>query len=79
MTPNPAYTQKLLKAGKEVIDPLKKAKASVKDVIVIEAPAFDIPIFILFTIESFGSVVSRALTITKISSTPIPISKKVNN
>ena len=56
MTPNPAKKQKLERPGRLVVVPRKNAMAFVKLVIVMEEPAFIIAIFILFSIESLGSV-----------------------
>lgn len=54
--PIPANKQKLFKAGREVKEPQKKAKQSVKEVMVMDAPADAKPFFILSLIESVTGV-----------------------
>lgn len=56
MTPSPQKKQKLDRAAMEDEHPNKNAAAFVNDVIVIEAPAWIIPCYILFSIESLGFV-----------------------
>jgi len=73
-TPRPQKKQKLERASREEVHPKKKATPLVKDVIVMEAPAWIIPCFILVSTESLGLVWSIADEMTNISSTPIPMS-----
>ena len=64
--------QKLLRAGKVVIDPNRKATTPVTAAIVIDGPACFNPILNRsFGCMSIGTK-SILLTITNISSTPIP-------
>ena len=56
ITPSPQKKQKLDKASMDDVHPRKKAAALVKEVIEIEAPAWIIPYYILFSIESLGFV-----------------------
>lgn len=56
MTPSPQKKQKLERAYVDDVHPRKNAAALVKEVIVIEEPAWTIPCFILFSIESLGFV-----------------------
>lgn len=74
ITPSPQKKQKLDKASKEEVQPKKKATPFVKEVIEIEAPAWIMACYILFSIESLGLVWSMADEMTNISSTPIPMS-----
>lgn len=76
MTPSPQKKQKLDRASMDEVQPRKKAAAFVNDVTVIEAPAWIIPCYIRFSIESLGFVWSMADEITNMSSTPIPMSMK---
>jgi len=75
-TPRPQKKQKLERASMEEVQPKKNAAAFVKDVMVIEAPAWIIPCCILFSTGSLGFVWSMAEEMTNMSSTPIPISMK---
>ena len=56
MTPSPQKKQKLERAAVDDVHPRKNAAALVKEVMVIEEPAWIIPCFILFSIESLGFV-----------------------
>ena len=68
--------QKLLSAGNVVMEPRKKASPSVTDVIVTEGPACVSPIRKRSFAERCIGVWSMVLTITNMSSTPIPKSMK---
>ena len=72
MTMTPAIVHMLEMARTFDFEPMKKATASVKDVIVMEGPACRIPYFILSSGLRSNEVWSMALQTTKMSSTPIP-------
>ena len=71
-----AKTQKLRKAVRELMPPKAKARQLVREVIVIEGPAWHIAFLTRSSAVAYKSVWSMALQMTNISSTPIPISKK---
>jgi hypothetical protein len=54
--PRPAKKQKLDRASRELVAPIKNAKAFVIEVIVIDVPAFTKAYFILISTESLGLV-----------------------
>jgi hypothetical protein len=56
MTPSPQKKQKLERAAIEEVHPRKNAAAFVNEVMEIEAPAWIMPSFILFSTESLGFV-----------------------
>ena len=66
--------QKLSRPGKFVKAPRKKASASVTDVIVMEGPACFKPILNLSSADRWSGAQSIQLTMTNMSSTPIPSS-----
>lgn len=71
-----AKKQKLLRASRDVKPPKKKARAFVKEVIVIEGPAWERPTTNLLSAGRWSGVWSIVFTITNMSSTPIPNSMK---
>ena len=75
----PAKMQKDFRAIEDVWEPKKKATALVKEVMVIEGPAWLMATFIRSFTGLLMSVWSMALHTTNMSSTPMPSSKKGNS
>ena len=74
-TQNAQKTQKLFIEGIEEVDPARKAKASVIEVIVIEGPAFLMHSLSRLLVGYLSELWSKELHMINISSTPIPIIK----
>ena len=75
ITVTPQKMQKALIASIELVDPMKNAKQSVKEVIVMDGPACYIPRLMRFDGGKSSGTWSIALQITNISSTPMPKTK----